>query len=83
MPTIYNIDSNRIFTGLTREIEDGEGAPVTWTFSAPPDVPAGKFAWYAFPEWVILDEYPVAPFNEEPKTVEKLVNENPEQPMVV
>lgn len=59
MQTIYQFEENRIFTGLTNEIADDEGAPKGWTFEAPPEIPEGCFASFRGPDWVILDEYPL------------------------
>jgi hypothetical protein len=58
MQTIYRFDYYRIYTGDYLEITDNEGAPPDWTYNAPPSIPAGKFASFRGPDWVILDEYP-------------------------
>ena len=58
MQTIYQFYDRRIFTGVTRDIEDHEGAPLSWTFNAPPDLQDGQFASFSGPEWVILNAYP-------------------------
>ena len=58
MPQIYQFDSVNVWTGEVREITDMEGAPINWTFSDPPVVPAGKFALFCGPEWIIIDKYP-------------------------
>jgi hypothetical protein len=55
---IYNFDENRIYNYQTREITEQEGAPLNWTFNAPPSFPSDKFASFRGPDWVILDEYP-------------------------
>ena len=61
MQMIYQIGRKNIFEGVTRLIEDDAGAPVGWTFSRPADVPAGEFALFSGPDWIILDEYPTTP----------------------
>ena len=83
MQTIYNFDYNRIFTSITKVIEDDEGAPFGWTFEAPPVIPDGKFATFLGPEWLILDEYPVDPLPVEAAPVPRTQNPNPDEVMVL
>ena len=53
MRTIYQIDHG--FLGETAEIEPGQPAPASWTFTAPPKIPRDKAAkWDG--EWVLVDE---------------------------
>lgn len=53
MRTIYQIDHG--FLGETAEIEPGQPAPASWTFTAPPKIPRGKAAkWDG--EWMLVDE---------------------------
>lgn len=61
MPTIYRFDAANVWTGESRDISDMDGAPPDWTFVAPPIVPNGKFAYMAFPGWIIVDVYPPGP----------------------
>ena len=59
MQTIYQYDSNNIYTGISDKIADDAGCPLGWTLSAPPQIPAGKYVYYLPPDWIIIDEYPV------------------------
>jgi hypothetical protein len=58
MITIYHYDIQNFFDGLTREIKENEGAPLSWTFTPVPAIPDGKYAYYIGPDWVIVDEKP-------------------------
>jgi hypothetical protein len=58
MITIYHYDIQKFFDGLTREITEGQGAPMSWTFTPVPTIPDGKYAYYIGPNWVIVDEKP-------------------------
>lgn len=60
MQTIAEFDAQWIATGRTRQIPDGAGAPIGWTRTALPDVPAGKFARFTKGKFLIVDERPLA-----------------------
>ena len=58
MVTIYHYDIYNVFSGMTREIADDEGAPPQWTFTPVPKIPDVKFAFFVGPEWIVIDQYP-------------------------
>ncbi len=60
MSTIYELDSNSIWTGRTRELDKGEGRPRNWTATTPPDVPDGKMAQLRGHVWVVIDAVPLS-----------------------
>jgi hypothetical protein len=60
MQTIYQYDGNNIYTGVSEQIADDAGCPLGWTFSVPPPIPAGKYAYYLAPDWIIIDQYPAS-----------------------
>jgi hypothetical protein len=72
---IYNYDTvTRAFTGLVRTISIYEGAPRSWTFQAPPEVPEGHSAHYVGSDWVISSgqkemEKPTLPPQSEPEVI--------------
>ncbi|CAB5170565.1 hypothetical protein UFOVP155_31 [uncultured Caudovirales phage] len=61
MITIYHYDIQNFFDGLTREITEEEGAPLSWTFTPVPETPDGKFAYFVGPDWIVIDEKPPLP----------------------
>jgi hypothetical protein len=61
MITIYHYDIQNFFDGLTREITEEEGAPLSWTFTPVPEIPDGKFAYFVGPDWIIVAEKPPLP----------------------
>lgn len=62
MPEIYRYDEQSIYTGESREIGVKDGAPLGWTRTPPPEMPAGKFAHFSGSAgWQIIDERPPAP----------------------
>ena len=52
MRTIYQIDHG--FLGETAELEPGQPAPASWTFTAPPKIARGKAAKWAGDGWVLV-----------------------------
>ena len=74
MPTIYRYKSNGVFSGETREITDMEGAPIGWTFSEPPQVADGHYAFFSGPDWIVIDHVPEPPVAIQPPklTLEEL-----------
>jgi hypothetical protein len=65
MRTIYELDSNKIWTGNTKQITEKQGRPKNWivTDQVPPN---GIARWNN--GWDILDEYPQPP---QPSITEK------------
>lgn len=58
--TYYEYDKQNVYTGRSVTINQYQTWPRRSTFTAPPDIPPGKFAkWQG--EWVIIDEYPYPP----------------------
>lgn len=60
MQTIYQYDGNNVYTGISQQIVDDAGCPLGWTFSVPPVIPEGKYAYYLPPDWIIIDQYPAS-----------------------
>jgi hypothetical protein len=59
---IYNYNAlNNYFTGAIQDIPDGSGIPVCWTDEPVPTIPAGEWARYNNPGWVITDVPPPIP----------------------
>jgi hypothetical protein len=66
---IYNYSAiNNYFTGVTQDIPNDAGIPPLWTDEPVPSIPAGEWARYNNPGWVVTDvpppmppEQPVAP----------------------
>lgn len=56
--TIYQVADNGEFTGETREIGLQDGAPVGWTRTPLPEIPADKHALFFGGQWLIVDELP-------------------------
>jgi hypothetical protein len=56
MRIIYEIDSNKVWTGNSRSITEKEGRPVNWicTQTTPPN---GIVQWNN--GWIVLDKYPL------------------------
>lgn len=73
MVTIYHYDFQNVFDGLTQEISEDQGAPISWTFTPVPPIPDGKFAYFVGPSWIIIDERPPLP----PEPTPPVVNEAP------
>lgn len=59
---IYQYDEQYIYTGVSRDIGVKDGAPLGWTRTPPPEIPAGSFALFSGAEgWRIIDARPPAP----------------------
>lgn len=83
MQTIYQYDGENIYTGVSQEIADDAGCPLGWTFSVPPQIPDGKFAYYLPTDWVIIDERPAPPIPPTPASVSFEVAQPGEAPVVI
>ena len=59
MRTIYQIDSDRIATGISRELGPQDGRPRGWVVSDVP--PPDGLAQWNNGEWVVIDSRPPAP----------------------
>lgn len=58
MTTIYELDRNGVWTGLSRQIGEKDGCPAGWTRLNLSMVPHGKYAIVQGIDVVILDKYP-------------------------
>jgi hypothetical protein len=59
MITIYELDSQKFWTGDTKEIGTKDGAPIGWTRSQPPELQPGEYARFSGKDgWSIFDYYP-------------------------
>jgi len=56
MRTIYELDSNKVWTGNSRSITEKEGRPVNWISTQTPP-PNGIVQWNN--GWIVLDKYPL------------------------
>jgi hypothetical protein len=85
MTTIYNFDGNRIYTGITREIDPYDGITEWWTDVPPPPLQDGQYASFLTPGWVVLDGYPYpTPFSPPASTPTDLTtNSSTDAPMVL
>lgn len=55
---IHQYDSNRIYTGVSREIADADPCPIGWTRAVLPELPQGKVARFNGTGWSYLDGVP-------------------------
>jgi hypothetical protein len=60
MRTIYELDSERIYTGNSRQIGDREGRKRNWIHTDTPP-PEGVAQWQDEYGWKVLSEYPQPP----------------------
>jgi hypothetical protein len=60
MRTIYELDSERIYTGNSRQISDREGRKRNWIHTDTPP-PEGVAQWQDKYGWKVLPEYPQPP----------------------
>lgn len=61
MRTIYEIDSNKVWTGNSKTITEKEGRPIDWIYSSTPP-PVGIVQWRNN-QWIVLDQYPQTTIN--------------------
>lgn len=84
---IYNYDPiNNYFTGAVREIVEGEGIPALWTDEPVPTIPAGEWARYNNPGWILTSmEPPEQPIDASsaPVSEEQAVAQPGEAPVVI
>lgn len=66
--TIYHVADNGEFTGETREIGLQDGAPIGWTRTPVPEIPAGMYGLFMGGQWVLVDALP-EPVPEIPQSV--------------
>jgi hypothetical protein len=70
---------NNYFTGKVEQVADGSGIPMCWTDEAVPEIPAGMFARYNNPGWVLTDVEPPLPPDPPPPPAIKVT----EPPVVI
>jgi len=61
MVTIYQFDSRRVFTGVSRETMGNAGVPLGWTRLAPPQLAEGEWAVFRGSKWETVTVEPAFP----------------------
>lgn len=70
MTTIYEYDERKVFSGQTKEISSGDGAPMGWTRSAPPETDSGEWAVFSGKNgWRVVNTEPAFPASPVPVSV--------------
>ncbi|WP_372373242.1 hypothetical protein ACDI10_16380 [Vreelandella venusta] len=72
---VYELDKQSIWTGVTKELNPGQGRPRNYTPITPPDVPEGRMAQLRGRRWVLIDSVPLSDVQRRAHEARKQVDE--------